>query len=93
VKLTRRRVGRSARLDAGLRAAAHLRDRRPAELAHCLRRPRRRDGRASGRAEVRRYPIGHFDVYVGAARDRAIADQLHFLRRHLAVREREDAAA
>jgi hypothetical protein len=24
---------------------------------------------ASGRAEVRRYPIGHFDVYMGAARD------------------------
>jgi uncharacterized protein len=48
---------------------------------------------ATGRAEVRRYPIGHFDVYVGVARDRATADQLHFLRRHLAVREREDAAA
>ena len=48
---------------------------------------------ATGRAEVRRYPIGHFDVYAGAARERAIADQLHFLRRHLAVREREDAAA
>jgi uncharacterized protein len=48
---------------------------------------------ATGRAEVRRYPIGHFDVYVGEARERAIADQLHFLRRHLAVREREDAAA
>ena len=48
---------------------------------------------ATGRAEVRRYPIGHFDMYVGEARERAIADQLHFLRRHLAVREREDAAA
>jgi pimeloyl-ACP methyl ester carboxylesterase len=43
---------------------------------------------ATGRAEVRRYPIGHFDIYVGEGRERSIADQLHFLRRHLAVRER-----
>jgi uncharacterized protein len=48
---------------------------------------------AAGRAEVRRYRIGHFDIYVGEGRERAIADQLHFLRRHLAVREREGAAA
>ena len=39
--------------------------------------------KATGRAEVRRYPCGHFDVYVEPWRDRAIADQLHFLRRHL----------
>jgi uncharacterized protein len=39
--------------------------------------------RATGRAEVRTYPIGHFDVYTGAAFERAVADQLHFLRRHL----------
>jgi uncharacterized protein len=39
--------------------------------------------RATGRAEVRTYPIGHFDIYTGAAFERAIADQLHFLRRHL----------
>jgi poly(3-hydroxyalkanoate) synthetase len=38
--------------------------------------------RAKGRAEVREYPCGHFDIYLGW-RDRAIADQLHFLRRHL----------
>jgi pimeloyl-ACP methyl ester carboxylesterase len=42
--------------------------------------------RATGRAEVRTYPIGHFDVYRGAAFERAIADQLHFLRRHLGAR-------
>jgi hypothetical protein len=48
---------------------------------------------ATGRAEVRRYPLGHFDVYVGAALERAIADQLHFLRRHLAVREPAGATA
>lgn len=39
--------------------------------------------RATGRAEVRTYPIGHFDIYTGAARERAVAHQLHFLRRHL----------
>ncbi|HXN37867.1 MAG TPA: prolyl oligopeptidase family serine peptidase, partial [Solirubrobacteraceae bacterium] len=42
--------------------------------------------RATGRAEVRTYPISHFDVYRGAAFERAIADQLHFLRRHLGAR-------
>jgi pimeloyl-ACP methyl ester carboxylesterase len=39
---------------------------------------------ATGRAEVRTYPLGHFDVYVGAAFERSVADQLHFLSRHLA---------
>jgi fermentation-respiration switch protein FrsA (DUF1100 family) len=42
--------------------------------------------RATGRAELRTYPIGHFDIYVGEPFERAIADQLHFLRRHLAAR-------
>lgn len=39
--------------------------------------------RATGRAEVRTYPIGHFDIYTGAPFEQAIADQLHFLRRHV----------
>jgi pimeloyl-ACP methyl ester carboxylesterase len=39
--------------------------------------------RAKGRAEVREYPCNHFDIYTGEWRDRAIADQIHFLRRHL----------
>jgi uncharacterized protein len=39
--------------------------------------------RATGRAEVRTYPIGHFDIYLGAPFERAIADQLYFLARHL----------
>jgi pimeloyl-ACP methyl ester carboxylesterase len=39
--------------------------------------------RATGRAEVRTYPIGHFDIYLGAPFEHAVADQLHFLRRHL----------
>jgi len=40
--------------------------------------------RATGRAEVRTYPIGHFEIYTGEPFERAVADQLHFLRRHLA---------
>lgn len=43
--------------------------------------------RAKGRVEMRDYPCAHFDVYVGEWRERVIADQLHFLRRHLAAAE------
>jgi uncharacterized protein len=39
--------------------------------------------RAKGRVEVREYPCLHFDIYRGEWRERAIADQLHFLGRHL----------
>jgi pimeloyl-ACP methyl ester carboxylesterase len=39
--------------------------------------------KAKGRVEVREYPCAHFDIYVGEWRERAIDDQLHFLRRHL----------
>ena len=39
---------------------------------------------ATGRAEVRTYPVGHFDVYRGAPFEQSVADQLHFLSRHLA---------
>jgi dienelactone hydrolase len=35
------------------------------------------------RAEVKRYPGGHFDLYLGEGFDRTIADQVDFLRRHL----------
>ena len=35
------------------------------------------------RAEVKRYPIGHFDIYVGEAFERAVSDQKDFLKRHL----------
>lgn len=51
--------------------------------------------RATGRAEVRTYPMGHFDVYSGHHFEHAIRDQLHFLRRHLALEEspRDLAAA
>ena len=35
------------------------------------------------RGEARRYPYGHFDVYVGTAFEEVVADQLEFLQRHL----------
>ena len=34
-------------------------------------------------AEVKRYPIGHFDIYVGDDFERSVSDQLEFLRKHL----------
>ena len=34
---------------------------------------------AGGRANIRRYPIGHFDVYVGDAFDQSVHDQVEFL--------------
>ena len=43
--------------------------------------------RAKGRVEMRDYPCAHFDVYVGEWRERLIADQLHFLRRHVGAAE------
>lgn len=41
--------------------------------------------RAKGRVQVHEYPCEHFDIYLGEWRQRAVADQLHFLRRHLAA--------
>lgn len=35
------------------------------------------------RGKVKRYPIGHFDIYVGDDFERAVTDQTEFLRRHL----------
>lgn len=35
------------------------------------------------RAELRTYPGGHFDVYVGETFERVVADQVDFLTRHL----------
>ncbi|MBJ8346006.1 alpha/beta hydrolase [Antrihabitans sp. YC2-6] len=37
------------------------------------------------RSEIVRYPVGHFDIYVGDAFEKAIADQVAFLERHLPV--------
>jgi pimeloyl-ACP methyl ester carboxylesterase len=44
--------------------------------------------RAAARApqgELRRYPVGHFDLYAGAWFETAVADQVEFLTRHLRV--------
>lgn len=41
------------------------------------------EGELRKRADVKRYPIGHFDIYVGENFERAVSDQLDFLRRHL----------
>jgi len=48
---------------------------------------------ATGRAEVRTYPIGHFDIYAGAPFERAASDQLYFLGRHLGRRAHEPEPA
>ncbi len=37
------------------------------------------------RSEVKRYPLGHFDVYSGAGFEQAVADQVEFLLRHLLI--------
>jgi fermentation-respiration switch protein FrsA (DUF1100 family) len=49
----------------------------PAEAAEAAARL------AGDRAEVKRYPAGHFDVYVGADFERGVADQRAFFRRTL----------
>jgi pimeloyl-ACP methyl ester carboxylesterase len=38
---------------------------------------------AAPRGEIKRYPVGHFDIYVGEAWEHAIADQTEFLSRWL----------
>lgn len=44
-----------------------------------------RYARTAPRGEIKRYPIGHFDIYVGEPFERAVADQTEFLVRHLTV--------
>jgi hypothetical protein len=43
----------------------------------------RRHARRAPRAEIRDYPCGHFDIYVGDAFERAVADYVDFLDRHV----------
>jgi fermentation-respiration switch protein FrsA (DUF1100 family) len=45
-----------------------------------------------GRGELRTYPCGHFDLYVGEYFERGVADMLAFLTRHLAVAHTTTAA-
>lgn len=47
--------------------------------------PTARYARRAPRGEIRRYPIGHFDIYLGDAFERAVTDQVEFLQRHLPV--------
>ena len=42
-----------------------------------------RIAREAPRSEVRRYPVGHFEIYRPDVRDRVLADQIAFLRQHL----------
>ncbi|HEV2770131.1 MAG TPA: alpha/beta fold hydrolase [Solirubrobacteraceae bacterium] len=52
--------------------------------------------KAAGRAphaELRSYPVGHFDVYLGETRERVLGDQLDFLARHLAAAGSRDQVA
>lgn len=39
------------------------------------------------RGEIIRYPLNHFDIYIGDAFERAVTDQLEFLTRHLLLGE------
>lgn len=43
-----------------------------------------RDAARAAHAEVIRYPCGHFEIYEGEHFERAVADQIAFLKRHLA---------
>jgi pimeloyl-ACP methyl ester carboxylesterase len=48
--------------------------------------PTLRYARKAPRGEVRLYREGHFDIYVGEAFERVVADQLDFLQRHLPLK-------
>jgi hypothetical protein len=43
----------------------------------------RHAARGGPNVEIRRYPIGHFEIYWGEHFERAVDDQLEFLRAHL----------
>lgn len=80
---------------AGLRVATYSPGRRAADLNAALlvqvadddqvtpAEPARRVAARAPRGELREYPGGHFDIYVGAGFERAVADQLAFLETHL----------
>jgi dienelactone hydrolase len=40
-------------------------------------------GRSAPRGELKRYPTGHFEIYIGEWFEKAVADQTEFLTRHL----------
>jgi len=45
--------------------------------------PTRRFAAQAPKGEVKEYPVGHFEVYVGEPFEIAVADYVEFLRRHL----------
>ncbi|HEX4393749.1 MAG TPA: alpha/beta hydrolase, partial [Mycobacterium sp.] len=45
--------------------------------------PTRRYAATAPRGEIKLYPEGHFEIYVGDAFERVLADQLEFLQRNL----------
>lgn len=47
----------------------------------------------ASRGEVKRYPVGHFEIYVGDAWEQAVADRTEFLVRTLAVSSTAGAGA
>jgi dienelactone hydrolase len=46
-----------------------------------------RHARTAPRGEIRLYPEGHFDIYVGEPFERVVADQLAFLTNHVPVND------
>ncbi|WP_233495892.1 alpha/beta hydrolase [Geodermatophilus sp. TF02-6] len=44
-----------------------------------------RHARRAPRAEIRRYPTGHFDIYCGQAFEQVIDDRIEFLTRHVST--------
>jgi dienelactone hydrolase len=48
-------------------------------------RPAQRQVARATRAEIRMYPIGHYDIYLGRNFERAVADYLRFLEHHVPV--------
>jgi dienelactone hydrolase len=50
-------------------------------------------GERAPRGEVRHYPVGHFDIYKGAAFEQAVADQVSFFEKHLVTTLTPTAAA
>ncbi|KVM58043.1 alpha/beta hydrolase [Burkholderia ubonensis] len=49
--------------------------------------PTKRYARRAPKGEVRVYPAGHFDIYVGKDFEQAVADQLAFLHRHVPTKQ------
>ena len=49
--------------------------------------PTLRHAKQAAKGEIIHYPIGHFDIYLGDAFKRTIADQLAFLKKHVPVED------